>query len=106
MKLTESYIRKLIMEELLNENPQAQQPQAQQSILDKNLATFIANSSSELKKATNEEQTLQILKKIISALPFNRTHVSRALTTLSKEMSVQPKAEPTAQLPVAKVKPQ
>ena len=101
MKLTESYIRKLIMEELLNE-----QPQAQQSILDKNLATFIANSSSELRNATNEEQTLQILKKIISALPFNRMHVSRALTTLSKEMSVQPKAEPTAQLPVAKVKPQ
>ena len=101
MKLTQAYIRKLIMEELLNEQ-EPQSPQSPQSTLDKNLATFITNSSSELKKATNEEQTLQILKKIISALPFNRMHVSRALTTLSKEMSVQSKAEPTAQPPVAK----
>jgi len=88
MKLTQSYIRKLIMEEVAAAK---QTPQVQQSMLDKSLSMFVTNSSSALKNATNEVQVLEVLRKIIKALPLNRMYVSRALMMLAKEMSVQEK---------------
>jgi hypothetical protein len=101
MKLTQNYLRTLILQELNGGQPVQKQPQSQptqekpqaEDVLTKNLNLFVSNTSQIIKQTTSEPQVLDLLKKIIGSLKLNRELVSRSLITLGKEMSVQPKGE-------------
>ena len=100
MKLTESYIRKLIIEELSNEQPQSpqrkdleafQQRQTQVSSLTKEIVAQKVQEYLSTLRGVDIDRQKQII-------------IDGLLLTINNLKN--PVKQPTAQLPVAKVKPQ
>jgi len=91
MKLTESYIRKLIMEELLNE-------QAQQ-VVDKQIATATAETSPFIRKMNekkdNAQQQLSVLEQFLNKVQLHKTFY----TELSKMALNKANAQAPTQAP-------
>ena len=107
MKLTQNYLRTLILQELNGGQPVQKQPQSQptqenpqaEDVLTKNLNLFVSNTSQVIRQAKNEQQVLDLLRKIISSLKLNRTMVFNSLTKLVNEYKT--KEDPT-QVPAGK----
>lgn len=91
MKLTQAYIRKLIMEELLNE-------QAQQ-VVDKQIAAATAETSPFIRKMDekkdNAQQQLSVLQQFLSKVQLHKTFY----TELSKMALNKANAQAPTQAP-------
>lgn len=108
MKLTQAYIRKLIMEELLNEQASSsQQTIAQQIEQNAKTSPFIKMMNT----VSPQDQFFvlqQFLEKITIKDPrtFYTNLSNMALKLKDSKPQTEKPAQPTAQPPVAKVKPQ
>jgi len=94
MKLTESYIRKLIMEELLNE-------QAQQ-VVDKDIAKATAQTSPFIRKMNekkdNVQQQLFVLQQFLDIVQLHKTFYTE-LSKMALNKANPQAANPATQAP-------